>query len=147
MAKRKEATMQHLITQQTASLPSTGFQRFLRRLSFKRLRRIKITHVILYLFMLALICFMMLPLVYMVVTAFKPIDELLIYPPRFYTTRIVFDNFTNLSDALSSTTVPFSTRLPSSTSALQASEGMPMTEKTRLMSGSPTTRVRCLATM
>lgn len=108
MAKRKEATMQHLITQQTASLPSTGFQRFLRRLSFKRLRRIKITHVILYLFMLALICFMMLPLVYMVVTAFKPIDELLIYPPRFYTTRIVFDNFTNLSDALSSTTVPFS---------------------------------------
>ena len=30
-------------------------------------------------------CFMLLPIVYAVVTAFKPLDELLVYPPKFIT--------------------------------------------------------------
>lgn len=107
MAKKKNTFIpQHLITQQTATLPSTPLQRFFR--SFKRIRHWKPATVLLYVFMLALICFMMLPLVYMVVTAFKPIDELLIYPPRFYVSHPTFSNFTNLSKALSATTVPFS---------------------------------------
>ena len=106
MARKKAAIPQHLITQQTATLPSTPIQRFFRK--FKKIRHIKPANALLYLFMLALICFMMLPLVYMVVTAFKPIDELLIYPPRFYVSHPTFSNFINLSKALSSTTVPFS---------------------------------------
>ena len=106
MAKKNTNIPQHLITQQTATLPSTPIQRFFR--GFKRIRHIKPASFILYLFMLALIAFMMLPLVYMIVTAFKPIDELMIYPPRFYVAHPTFLNFINLSKALEATTVPFS---------------------------------------
>jgi ABC-type glycerol-3-phosphate transport system permease component len=60
-----------------------------------------------YLFMIALVAFTALPLVYVVSTAFKPIDELFIYPPRFFVRKPTMENFTNLLTALSSSEVPF----------------------------------------
>ena len=60
-----------------------------------------------YAFMLALVSFTALPLVYMVSTAFKPIDELFIFPPRFLVRNPTFYNFTNLLIAVDSSEVPF----------------------------------------
>ena len=50
----------------------------------------------------------MLPIVYIFVTAFKPLDELFAFPPRFYAIRPTLDNFRDLGAALSSSTVPLS---------------------------------------
>lgn len=77
----------------------------------KRLRRglKKITFgwVVVYAFMITLALVMALPLIYMVVTAFKPIEELLLFPPRFFVKRPVLSNFGDLFQTLDSQTVPF----------------------------------------
>ncbi len=53
-------------------------------------------------------CFMLLPIVYAVVTAFKPLDEIYIFPPRMYVKKPTLSNFTQLVDILSSSWVPIS---------------------------------------
>ncbi|MBP5153349.1 MAG: carbohydrate ABC transporter permease [Lachnospiraceae bacterium] len=68
---------------------------------------ITFSKVLLYLVMLALVCFTALPLVYLVSTAFKPLDELFVYPPRFFVHRPTTKNFTDLVVSLGSSTVPF----------------------------------------
>ena len=62
---------------------------------------------LLYIVMLALVAFTALPLVYVVVTAFKPLDELFVYPPRFYVKHPTTQNFSDLVVSLGSSTVPF----------------------------------------
>jgi ABC-type glycerol-3-phosphate transport system permease component len=57
--------------------------------------------------MLLLVAFTALPLVYMVSTAFKPLDELFLFPPRFLVRRPTLQNFSDLVLSLSSSTVPF----------------------------------------
>lgn len=52
--------------------------------------------------------FSMLPLIYAVVTSFKPIDELLIFPPRFFVHRPTTQNYIALPTLLSSLSVPLS---------------------------------------
>lgn len=69
---------------------------------------ITFSKVILYAVMIALVCFTVLPLVYVVVTAFKPLDELNLYPPRFTVQNPTTKNFTDLVISLGSSTVPFS---------------------------------------
>ncbi|MCR5311241.1 MAG: carbohydrate ABC transporter permease [Lachnospiraceae bacterium] len=68
---------------------------------------ITFSKVLLYLVMLALVCFTALPLVYLVCTAFKPLDELFVYPPRFFVHHPTTKNFTDLVVSLGSSTVPF----------------------------------------
>jgi ABC-type glycerol-3-phosphate transport system permease component len=51
---------------------------------------------------------MALPIIYLVSTAFKPLDELLLFPPRFLVRNPTFDNFTDLLLATSTSFVPFS---------------------------------------
>lgn len=48
-----------------------------------------------------------LPLVYAVVNAFKPFDELFIFPPRLYVVNPTWDNFVDLMAMCSNTWVPF----------------------------------------
>ena len=48
----------------------------------------------------------MLPIVFIFVTAFKPLSELFAFPPRFYVIRPTLNNFRDLAAALSSSTVP-----------------------------------------
>lgn len=60
-----------------------------------------------YAFLIALVAFTSLPLVYMISTAFKPLDELFIYPPRFFVRRPTLQNFIDLLTAVSSSTIPF----------------------------------------
>ena len=61
-----------------------------------------------YFFIILTLLFTVLPLVYLTVTAFKPLDELFIWPPRFYTFRPTLANFGSLLTAMSGFTVPFS---------------------------------------
>ncbi len=51
---------------------------------------------------------MILPIVYIVNHAFKPLEELFAYPPKFFVTNPSFTNFLKLVDATVSSTVPFS---------------------------------------
>lgn len=71
--------------------------------------------IVLMLFLLVVAVFMLVPMVYMVVNAFKPIDELLLFPPRFYVMRPTLQNFTDLVLAASATVVPFSRYIFNST--------------------------------
>ncbi len=52
--------------------------------------------------------FMFLPMYYTVVQALKPLDELFMFPPRFYVMRPTLDNFTDLFTLMSDSWVPFS---------------------------------------
>jgi ABC-type glycerol-3-phosphate transport system permease component len=52
--------------------------------------------------------FMFLPMYYVVIQAFKPLDELFMFPPRFYVINPTFDNFADLVTLLSDSWVPFS---------------------------------------
>ncbi|MBO4327404.1 MAG: carbohydrate ABC transporter permease [Clostridia bacterium] len=49
----------------------------------------------------------MLPLVYLVSTAFKPPEELFLYPPRFFVSNPTLDNFKMLSQVTANSLVPF----------------------------------------
>jgi ABC-type glycerol-3-phosphate transport system permease component len=59
-----------------------------------------------YLILIPMAVFMLLPIVYLVSQAFKPIDELIQFPPRFLVRKPTWDNFINLFRAASSTGVP-----------------------------------------
>jgi len=52
--------------------------------------------------------FMVLPILYIFNHAFKPFDELFLFPPRFFVQRPTFDNFVDLFDVASSTGIPLS---------------------------------------
>ncbi len=59
-----------------------------------------------YLFVLPLAIFMVLPIIYIFVTAFKPIDELFAFPPRFYVVNPTLDNFRDLADMTEGSGLP-----------------------------------------
>ena len=52
--------------------------------------------------------FMFLPMVYVVMQSLKPLDELWMYPPRFFVTKPTFGNFKSLFTLMSTNWVPFS---------------------------------------
>ena len=52
--------------------------------------------------------FMLFPLVYIINNAFKPMDELFMFPPNFFVRNPTFDNFTNISVLMSQSWIPFS---------------------------------------
>jgi ABC-type glycerol-3-phosphate transport system permease component len=60
------------------------------------------------LFVLPFAIVMILPLAYIFNHAFKPFDELIEYPPRFFVARPTFDNFIELFRASSTTGIPVS---------------------------------------
>lgn len=73
----------------------------------KVLLTISFSNTIRMIFLTALACFMIMPLVYVVSTSLKPLDELFLFPPKFFTTRPTLSNFSDLFSALDGTTVPF----------------------------------------
>ena len=52
--------------------------------------------------------FSILPLIYSISTSFKPLDELLIFPPRFFVHRPTVDNYRVLPSLFSNLSVPLS---------------------------------------
>lgn len=67
----------------------------------------KINWTIVYIIMIVLVGFMALPLIYTLVSAFKPINELWLYPPRFFVKQPTLKNFIDLLTNLDSSSVPF----------------------------------------
>ena len=60
-------------------------------------------------FMLTLLgIIMFFPMYYVVVQSLKPLDELFMFPPRFYVMNPTFNNFTELFTLMSDSWVPFS---------------------------------------
>lgn len=74
----------------------------------KRYTRTKAGNFALVFFLVAGGLFSMLPLIYCVSTSFKPLDELLIFPPRFFVHRPTIGNYTILPDLMASLKVPLS---------------------------------------
>lgn len=64
--------------------------------------------IIKYIFMIALVSFTAMPLVYLVCTAFKPLDELFVFPPRFFVRHPTLANFSDLLTVMDNSSVPFS---------------------------------------
>ena len=52
--------------------------------------------------------FMVLPLVYSIINSFKPLDELFLFPPKFFVKRPTIINFVMLFRVAASTRIPFS---------------------------------------
>ncbi len=75
---------------------------------YKRFTRSRAGNVVYFSFLFLMGLFSMLPLVYCICTAFKPLDELLIFPPRFFVSRPTLANFTVLPTLLEKMRIPFS---------------------------------------
>ena len=52
--------------------------------------------------------FMFIPMYYVVIQSLKPLDELCMFPPRFYVIHPTFDNFKDLVTLMGDSWVPFS---------------------------------------
>lgn len=74
----------------------------------KHRKKVQPSQVILILVLLLFAVFCMLPLYYMLIAAIKPLEEQLIFPPRFYVRNITFKNITNLFKSFNSSEIPFS---------------------------------------
>lgn len=74
----------------------------------KRINRSRGGDIALFLFLAIFGCFSALPLVLTISNAFKPLDEIFLYPPRFFVKNPTLDNFSDLVNALGTSMVPFS---------------------------------------
>ena len=57
---------------------------------------------------LPLAIFMILPIIYIICHAFKPVEELFAFPPKFFVTRPTLDNFRDLMTASQTSGIPLS---------------------------------------
>lgn len=73
---------------------------------YKKYTRSKFGSFVYFMFLVLAGLFSVLPLVYCVATAFKPLDELLVYPPRFFVRRPTLANFTEIPALLGKMSVP-----------------------------------------
>ncbi len=71
-------------------------------------KRVDIGGITLYLFLTVLGLLMLLPLVYMISSAFKPVSELFLFPPRFFVKNPTLINFRDLLLITGTSSVPFS---------------------------------------
>lgn len=79
----------------------------IRKIKHFRLSSIHPSRVALYIVITALVMFTALPIVYVITTAFKPLDEILHYPPLFFAHHPTTKNFSDLVLDFSNTEVPF----------------------------------------
>jgi len=75
---------------------------------YKRFTRSRVGNFFYFFFLISAGLFIILPLIYSVVTSFKPLDELLAFPPKFYVVRPTLKNYTALPELLSNLEVPLS---------------------------------------
>ena len=73
----------------------------------KLLNRSRAGNVLMFLFLAGFAVYSALPLLLIFLQSVKPLNELFIYPPRFFVMNPTFDNFRQLSSLMSSTWVPF----------------------------------------
>ena len=78
----------------------------------KKYRRVSLSRptggtVAIFLFLALVGSFMVLPIVYVLVTAFKPLNEILAYPPKFFVRSPTLNNFSDLIEITQETWIPF----------------------------------------
>ena len=73
----------------------------------KRVNRPRAGTVLMFLVMLVFACFMALPLALIISNAFKPLDELWVFPPKLIPTSPTTVNFRDMFTVMSSSWVPF----------------------------------------
>ena len=73
----------------------------------KLLNRSRAGNVLMFLFLAGFAVCSALPILLIFLQSVKPLNELFIYPPRFFVMNPTFDNFRQLSSLMSSTWVPF----------------------------------------
>lgn len=71
-----------------------------------RFTRSKIGNIFYFLFIILVGLFYVLPLIYSIVTSFKPLDEIMVFPPKFFVRRPTLINYLALPDLLSGLSVP-----------------------------------------
>jgi len=76
-------------------------------LKTKKINRSLWGSILIFLLILILGIFMALPLVYTVINAFKPVNELFLFPPRFFIKNPTTDNFTQMFELAGNLWVPF----------------------------------------
>lgn len=74
----------------------------------KKLNRSRAGNVLMFLFLIGFAVYSALPLVLIVLQSIKPINELFVYPPKFYVINPTLNNFKQLSSLMSTTWIPFS---------------------------------------
>ena len=79
-----------------------------KRSAYKRYTRSKFVTFILALFLILAGLFTILPLIYSILTSFKPLEELLKFPPAFFVSRPTFQNYRQLPSIIASLSVPLS---------------------------------------
>ena len=72
----------------------------------KKRLRIKRNQLPIYIMIAPMVLFALLPIMYIIFTAFKPIGELFAYPPKLITLRPTWDNFRKLFEASENTVFP-----------------------------------------
>lgn len=77
-------------------------------LNKKRLSRLVGGDILIFLFLAVLGLCMALPMVYAVSSSLKPLDELWIFPPRFFPANPTMENFSDLFLVMSNASIPFS---------------------------------------
>ncbi len=77
-------------------------------LNKKRLSRSVGGDILIFLFLAVLGLCMALPMVYAVSSSLKPLDELWIFPPRFFPANPTMENFSDLFLVMSNASIPFS---------------------------------------
>ena len=74
----------------------------------KRYSRTKVGNFFYFFFIIAAGCISLLPLIYCISTSLKPLDEILIFPPRFFVHRPTTANYAAIPGLLSNLRVPLS---------------------------------------
>lgn len=75
---------------------------------YKKFTRSKAGNVVYFFFLILAGLFTSVPLIYCICTAFKPLDELLVFPPRFFVHRPTLENFVLLPSLVENLGVPLS---------------------------------------
>lgn len=76
--------------------------------NFKKYTRSKFGNFMFVFFLVMLGLFSVLPLIYSIITSFKPLEELLKFPPPFYVVRPTLQNYRALPGLLSNLSIPLS---------------------------------------
>ena len=74
----------------------------------KQLNRSRLGNAGIYFILTILGIFMLLPMIYTISSSLKPLDELWVFPPRFFVRNPTLNNFRDLFRVLSESVVPFS---------------------------------------
>ncbi len=79
-----------------------------KRSEYKRYTRSRASNVMYFIFLTAMGLFSILPFYYSIITSLKPLDELLVFPPKFVVERPTLSNYTLLPALLNKLEVPLS---------------------------------------